>query len=166
MCAYIGQCAPAALTCYAVLGWASLYGAYRTVKSIPLSTLNSTRCAAVAGSSRMAVLAGEDAAGRAGGWGGRAAGGQRRAALVQAAQVPRSNRPPARASRRPPPRCRLQLLAEAYLLAMVRKEAQGAPGGASRLPLYVNYQKEYLCEEEAGGGQVGGAGAGGECVRC
>jgi hypothetical protein len=43
MCAYIGQHATTAIACYGVLGWASLYSSYRTVKSIPLPTLNSIR---------------------------------------------------------------------------------------------------------------------------
>ena len=46
MCAYIGQSAPTAIACYTVLGWASLFSGYRTVKSIPLPTLNGTRCVA------------------------------------------------------------------------------------------------------------------------
>lgn len=46
---------------------------------------------------------------------------------------------------------RLQLLAEQYLACMMRKEHSSS---YARVPLYVNYQKEYLCEEEAGSGQV------------
>jgi hypothetical protein len=43
ICAYIGQSAPLALLCFSGLAWTSIYSAYRTVKSIPLPTLNSTR---------------------------------------------------------------------------------------------------------------------------
>eukprot|EP00775_Hariotina_reticulata_P009254 gene9254-9420_t len=42
-CAYIGQSAPLAMICFSGLAWTSLYSAYRTVKAIPLPTLNSTR---------------------------------------------------------------------------------------------------------------------------
>lgn len=42
-CAYIGQSAPLALVCFSALAYTSMYSAYRTVKSIPLPTLNSTR---------------------------------------------------------------------------------------------------------------------------
>lgn len=42
-CAYIGQSAPLALLCFSALAWTSMYSAYRTVKAIPLPTLNSTR---------------------------------------------------------------------------------------------------------------------------
>lgn len=42
-CAFIGQSAPLALLCFSGLAYTSLYSAYRTVKSIPLPTLNSTR---------------------------------------------------------------------------------------------------------------------------
>jgi hypothetical protein len=42
-CAYIGQTAPLALLCFSGLAYTSMYGAYRTVKAIPLPTLNSTR---------------------------------------------------------------------------------------------------------------------------
>ncbi|KAF6259213.1 vitamin B6 photo-protection and homoeostasis-domain-containing protein [Scenedesmus sp. NREL 46B-D3] len=43
VCAYIGQSAPLALLCFSALAWTSIYSAYRTVKAIPLPTLNSTR---------------------------------------------------------------------------------------------------------------------------
>jgi hypothetical protein len=42
-CAYIGQSAPLALLCFSGLAYTSMYSAYRTVKSIPLPTLNSSR---------------------------------------------------------------------------------------------------------------------------
>lgn len=42
-CAYIGQSAPLALLCFSGLAYTSMYSAYRTVKAIPLPTLNSTR---------------------------------------------------------------------------------------------------------------------------
>jgi len=42
-CAYIGQSAPLALMCFSALAYTSMYSAYRTVKSIPLPTLNSSR---------------------------------------------------------------------------------------------------------------------------
>ncbi|WIA40997.1 hypothetical protein OEZ86_004639 [Tetradesmus obliquus] len=43
ICAYIGQSAPLALLCFSGLAWTAIYSAYRTVKAIPLPTLNSTR---------------------------------------------------------------------------------------------------------------------------
>lgn len=43
MCANIGQSASLALMCFSILAYAALYSAFRTVKSIPLPTLNSVR---------------------------------------------------------------------------------------------------------------------------
>lgn len=40
---YIQQSTTAALLCYTVLTWVAMYGAYNTVKRIPLPTLNPTR---------------------------------------------------------------------------------------------------------------------------
>lgn len=43
MCTYVGQNAPLAFLCYSLLTAATLVASYKTVKSIPLPTLNSTR---------------------------------------------------------------------------------------------------------------------------
>lgn len=43
MCTYVGQNVPLAMLCYSALTAATIFSSYKTVKSIPLSTLNSTR---------------------------------------------------------------------------------------------------------------------------
>eukprot|EP00877_Chromochloris_zofingiensis_P009142 jgi/Chrzof1/4481/Cz14g14240.t1 len=60
ICAYIGQSAALALTCFSILAGTALYSAYRTVKSIPLPTLNSTRLQLLAARYLKCVRMGQD----------------------------------------------------------------------------------------------------------
>lgn len=43
VCAYIGQCAVSGSSCFAMLAALSLYSSFKTVRSIPLPTLNNVR---------------------------------------------------------------------------------------------------------------------------
>ncbi len=43
MCTFVGQNATLAMLCYSLLATTTFYSSYKTVKSIPLPTLNNTR---------------------------------------------------------------------------------------------------------------------------